>query len=458
MSSALTVAVLLLGVAAPAPAPGQARDTLVVDLAEAERRALESSPLLRGATGQVDLARAQSVRASHARYLPEFNLRNVWGPIPRQRGEFTESGVLVSPDTALGVSDLSWFTQVNLEVLQPIYGFGKIGARVDAAERALEASEAGLEGARAEALFLVRQLYWGVVLGGELERVVEDVLENAAEAEEKLLEQYDEGSATQNDLFKFRLFKYEINSRAREVADVTDKALAGLRAAMGVDAGVSIGVETTTLEPVDVSLDSLDTYLEAARANRSELHALHSGIAARRSLARAASRDFWPTLYVAGGLSINRAPDRFDPRNPFWQNQTNYSRGAVLLGFDWNLNFLKHRDEARVERYEAALLEAQVDGLAAKVDQEVRGAYLTAQRAQADLEEGRAALRASDNWLRAELQTYDIGIGEIKDVIEAFQANVQMNTEQLRNIAEFNMAIAEMSRRVGEEVAPAGEG
>ena len=95
-----------------------------------------------------------------------------------------------------------------------------------------------------------------------------------------------------------------------------------------------------------------------------------------------------------------------------------------------------------------------MDPLIKNIEHEVREAYSKARRAQLDIEEGRTALQATENWLRAELQTYDIGIGEIKDVIDAFQANVAMQTQQLRNIADFNTAIAEISRRVGSDIRP----
>jgi outer membrane protein TolC len=133
-------------------------------------------------------------------------------------------------------------------------------------------------------------------------------------------------------------------------------------------------------------------------------------------------------------------------------NDFNYFRAAILLGMDWNLNFLHHKDEARVRRLQANQLQAQLPPLSALVEQEVREAYLAARRAQVDLEEGRSALQASENWFRAEMQTFDIGIGEIKDVIDAFQGNVEMQTVQLRNIAAFNVAVAELSQRVGTDV------
>lgn len=449
---------LILGLAFlgvwPAQQARAQTDTLVVNLEEAERRALENSPLLEMAAADLELSRAQKTRAEHARILPELSLRNVWGPIPRQRGEFTETGVLISPDTSKGLSDLRWFTDVQLQAVQPITTFGKIGHRVEAAEHRIDVSEAGVEQTRAEAVFLVRQLYWGLLLSRELERVVDDVLAEVAEADEKLQEQYDEGSATQNDLFKFRLFEYEIQSRSREVAAGADEARAGLRAAMGLPDGTPYRLEREVLEPLDVTLDSLSVYMEMARRSRPQLNQLRAGIAARGSLVEANERDAWPTIFVAGEFRLNEAPSRFDPENPFWDDQTNFVRAGVVLGFEWQPNFLQHRDRARIERYEQARLEAQLEPLRARVEQEVREAWLKARRARADVEDGREALQASENWLRAELQTYDIGIGDIEDVISAFRANIEMRVEQLRNIAELNTAVAELSRRVGRDIRP----
>lgn len=438
-----------LGLALPAGASAQRSDTLTLSLAEAEERAMAASPLLSGARARIEVNRAQEGRARQARFLPELNLRNAWGVIPRQRGAFTEYGVLVSPDTLLGVKDMSWFTQVDLRLVQPLYTFGKISNRISAAGWAVEAAEAGMDKSRADVLLLTRQLYWGVVLAQELDGVVGTVVNRMAEAEEKLMEQYDEGTATQNDVFKFQLFQYEINRRVREVAAGMEEAREGLRLALGLGPEVTLRVADDDLQPVDFALAPMDDYLEMARVHRPELRELRAGISARRSLMVAEQRDAWPSLFLAGSVSANVAPARYDPRNPFWQNQTNYFRGGGVLGFEWNLNFLQHRAEAHMQRTEMDQLESQTDALLALVEKEVREAWLKADRARSDVDEGRTALQTSENWLRAELQTYDIGISEIKDLIDAFRANAELRARQLQNIATFNTAVAELSRRVG---------
>jgi outer membrane protein TolC len=441
---------------APLGASAQSADTVRVSLADAERRALEHNPLLAGAEARIQVNRAQESRAKQARWLPELNLRNAYGIIPKQRGAFNDYGVLVSPDTLLGVNDMSWFTQLEVRLVQPLWTFGKLGSRIEAAGHAVEAAEAGRDRTEADVLLMVRQLYWGVVLAQELEAAADDVLEKVEEADTTLDRQYEEGTATQNDMFKFQIFQYEVNRRYREVTAGLDQARAGLRAALGLGEGVTVRVETEELDTVSFALQDLSAYLDMARANRPELQELQAGISARRALMTAEQRDAWPTLFFAGSISGNHAPDRYDPRNPFWQNQTNYFRGGGVLGFEWNFNFGQHRAEAAVQRTEMIQLESQADALTALMEQEVRQAWLKAGRAFTDVEEGRAALQASENWLRAELQTYDIGMSEIKDLIDAFRANAEMKVTQLKNIADFNVAVAELSRRVGLDLsAPA---
>ena len=101
---------------------------------------------------------------------------------------------------------------------------------------------------------------------------------------------------------------------------------------------------------------------------------------------------------------------------------------------------------------ETAKLEAQAYPLRLMIEQQVREAYLDAVRAREDVEVGRRALRASENLIRAELQTFDIGLGGIEDVIDAFKANVGMTLAQFQNIATLNSRIAELSQRVGMEI------
>jgi len=48
--------------------------------------------------------------------------------------------------------------------------------------------------------------------------------------------------------------------------------------------------------------------------------------------------------------------------------------------------------------------------------------------------------------------TFDIGVGEVKDLIDAFKANGAMQAEHLQNIFKYNTAIAKLSKVIGRDL------
>lgn len=432
----------------------QSADTLVLSLPRAEELALDNHPFVSGARVDLALAEARRSRARHSRWVPELKLTNVWGPVPDVRGEVTEFGVLVSPDSVDAIKNLGWFTEANLQLVQPLYTFGRIDRLVRAAEAGVEASAASVEATSDEVRLQVRKAYWAAVLGEQLVDVADEVLREVEDADAQLQERYEDGSVSQNDLFEFEIYRFRAQKARREAGDGLEMARAALRGAVGLEDDVPLRVETSELTSVDVNLDSLGGYLQMARENRPELAQLRAGIAAQSSLARATRSEYYPQLFLGGEVKWNHAPGRFDPRNPFVNNPTNFFRPGIVLGFDWNVNLFQTRDRVRIAEHQAAKLSAQLDPLAERIQLDVREAYLTAARAQADVEGSESALTAADNWFRAESQTFDLGIGEIKDLVDAFQAKIEMEREHLQSIFDFNTALAELSRAVGRDLYP----
>ena len=207
---------------------------------------------------------------------------------------------------------------------------------------------------------------------------------------------------------------------------------------------------------VDAELAGFDRYLDIAFANRPELDQLRAGIEARHSLVRAMRGQRWPQLVLAAKIQWNRAPSRADPKNPFVNNPTNFFRPGIVVGFSWNANLSQTRNELRLAEYEAVRIRSQLDPLTEKIRLDVNQAYLDVVRAREDVEDSRRALKTSDNWYRAESQTFDMGLSEIQDLVDAFKANVGMRTEHLRTVFVYNTALAQLSRAVGSDVYTTG--
>lgn len=456
MSYRVVVSVLWASCSYAAVCLGQAPQQLVLSLAQCEDLALQHSVQVQQATGNVEIARLKHAQVSHARFLPEVNLRNIWTAVPRARAAFTPTGVLTSPDTVAGLKDLRPLTEVTLDMVQPLWTFGRLSGLRDAAAFGVEAGEAEVASKEAAVRLQVRELYWGLVLGKELLAVVDDAMAEVAKAKDRLQEELDAGSdeVSQNDLFKLQIFEYEIGKKQREARDRITLGLAALRTALGLDDTVDLDVATDELVPLGVTLESLEQYVTMAYGNRPEIAQLEAVMNARSSLVRASKSEYFPEFFLAIQLKYNYAADRFDARNPFVHNPFNFFRKGFALGLNWNLNFVQTRDKVRIAKAEVAQLARQDSALVDGIRLEVEKAYVELRRARDNLQASEGALTASDNWLRAESQTFDLGLSEVKDLIDAFRANSTMRAEHLQNIFNFNTALARLSKAVSGDLSP----
>lgn len=445
---------LLFWCAGIAPLSGQTAEKQVLSLRQCEELALRNHPLVKAAELELESARTRRVLAANAAILPRVELRNIWTPVPRARAEFTETGVLTSPDTSTGISDLRVMTDFDLSLLQPIYTFGKISSVTRAADYGIEASQANVEKATAEVRLQTRKLFWGLVFGREARIVIEDVLKEIGKAEEKLNEKLeeDDGSVAPEDLYKLRIFRYEAMKKYRETLKKATLAAAGLRAALGLAADAEIVPDVEYFDPVPVSLDSLPVYLELALRHRPELQQLQAAIGADHAMIDLARSDYYPQIFLGGGLRYNYAQGRDDPKNPWVYNPTNFLRPSILLGFQLNLNFRQTTDRVRLARAQHRELTHKEQLLIEKIKLDVQKTYEEVREAQRNMRDSEQALKASERWLRSVSMTFDLGLAEVKDLIDAFKANSTMRGEHLNNIYRFNVAVAELSKEVGVEL------
>lgn len=446
---------LLIGlVLMTSPMLGQPAEKLTLNLPQCEAMALRNNPLVRAAELGLESSRARKVLAANAAILPKMELRNIWTPVPRARAVFTEAGVLTSPDTSTGLSDLRMMTDFDFSLIQPIYTFGKISSLSRAADFGIEASQANIEKTAAEVRLLTRRLFWGLVFGRELQTVIEDVLKEVNKAEEKLNEKLDEddGSVAPEDLYKLKIFKYEITKKYRETLKEISLAQAGMRAALGLAADAEFVLDIEYLDPIELTVDSLAAYLEMALQHRPELHQLQAALGADRAMIDLARSDYYPQIFLGGGVRYNFAPGRDDPKNPWVYNPTNFLRPSILLGFQINLNFRQTADRVRLAQAQHRELTHKERLLVEKIKLDVQKKYQDLREAQRNMRDSEQALKVSERWLRSVTMTFDLGLAEVKDLIDAFKANSTMRGEHLNNIYRFNVAVAELSKEVGVEL------
>ena len=187
---------------------GQESEKLVLSLKACEELAFKNNQKIQDAQLSLKISEAKRIQASHAKILPKFQVRNVWGPSPISEGELDPTGSYVIPkDVTTSIpEDLRYFTQVDLDLIQPIYTFGKLTGLSTAAGFGVEARQAGLEKSKEDVRLEVRKLYWALLLGKELLAVIKDTQKEMNKAESKIEELLDEGveEVSQIDVFKLQ--------------------------------------------------------------------------------------------------------------------------------------------------------------------------------------------------------------------------------------------------------------
>ncbi len=305
-------------------AVGQTDSTKTYSLAKCIEITLKKNILLDDVQKDVELSQAKYLKKNHANFLPRFELRNIGGLSTESRGDSNAYGFLTSPDDPDEIKNLSYFTQTEVKFSQPIYSFNRYTHQAEAAEQDILAKEVDFLKQRNDIQFQVEQLYWGLVMGKELQRVIHDAQEKLSEVEKKLNEKLEAGTGegSQTDLFKLEISKYELNKRQREADTKVRLARSTLAMALGLSASDSFQIETEYIEAVDFDLENINSYLNQAKQSNPELIKARARVNKHNSAVLAERSQYYPQFYFGGTTTYNFAAGRFDPNNPFVNHQS----------------------------------------------------------------------------------------------------------------------------------------
>src|SRR5713101_7146124 len=190
----LLMGLLLMGaMEAAAASPGQR-----LTLEQCLERALTSSPDVNEAQTEIRIAESQLAQAKAGR-LPQATFTSINGIINGAHG----NAVTGRTDNA----DIGPFTRGELEVVQPLYTFGRLASEIRAASHGVDSKRAATHNARAATIAMVKELYYNLLLSRQIKALLDEVNENFSKAittAEKRVEA-GEGTITQQDILKLRI-------------------------------------------------------------------------------------------------------------------------------------------------------------------------------------------------------------------------------------------------------------
>lgn len=450
------ITLLTIGFIALIPSKGVliAQDTLRVNLADFIQKGLEQSGQVAYEGKAVELAENRVGQARSQQIFPKFELNSQHGMVPgvvSRRTDLSSGQFYLDPNLENDWENWAIFTRAELNAVQPLYSWGAISNAVKAAQAGARAAEYQFSAVKAEAELQLFELYYSYLLAIEISRILDDANSKIESVESRLYQMRDDGDPDikESDIFKFDIFKSEFQVQIVEVRESLDYVKRIWDYALQAEPNVVYIPEENFLDPLNYNLNNFDYYQTQAMMMRPELKGVEYGIEALSNSKESVRARLFPMVFLGITGSFANTPNRPRQTNPFIINSTNYASGAIGLGIRQNLNFSSTRrtiERADIEyRRVTDLHKAVTDGIILELNDRYREAVI----AESRLNQTREALVMARNWVRNEELNYDIGFGDVEDLLDAVQKELELRLELKQNVFDLNRKSAALLKAGG---------
>ncbi len=193
-------------------------------------------------------------------------------------------------------------------------------------------------------------------------------------------------------------------------------------------------------------------YVDDARARRPEFTQLEQGIKARQNLVEVERKKRYPLFFlgVLGVVAYATNRDRVD--NPFIYDPLNDSFVSPIVGFKYNLDFGIADGKIKEAQAEVQKLEALRDYARDGIPLQVQQAYDGVVEAQRNVKAFDEAHQNARRWLVAASSNFDLGVGEPRDLADAFMAYAKTRGEYLLALYGHVYGLEELAHAAGLDV------
>lgn len=424
-------------------------------LREVQERARAFDPRVQQAAAQLQNAQAKRDEVLVS-WFPSIEATGyVAGPTPEH---YLKGGAYDSnPSDPSHLKTLDYFggqlgvqLHADVQVVQPLYSFGKFAAGKSATEHLVGAHEALLARARDQAAYDAARAYWGYQTArhaGDAVQKVHDRLAQAKDTADQLLKEQSD-QITRADRLKLDYLAEEIEAQQATALKGRDLAIMGIRTLLALKPEEPLEVAQEAL-PDPPAQPAEGEVLRRALEKRPELRAAGEAVQARQALVDLETARLWPDLGLVGGARFTETTNASNPQSPFVFNPYHDTSGYAALAIHGTFEIPQKL--ARRRQAEADLMEALATRRGA--EQLVR---LEVQQALGDLAEARtkADRYAKETAIGKQLATqagvaFDSGLGEARELLEDTLLYARADGARLEALYNAQLAWAALEKAAG---------
>lgn len=397
------------------------------------------------------LAARSDLRQVEAAYYPQIEAIAVAGPMRDAKEPLVVNGRITDPSPGLSFSSIGIFGKFDITATQPLYTFGKISNRKEAAARGVKAKEHAVADKKGQIVLRVRQLYYGLVLASSGLNYADESMDFFASAVQRIRKLLELESTTvkESDLYQVEAYRSEAVRFRSEAEKGMKTSYLALKAMLRMAPGEEFAAADKSLPGSPEKLTDLADFIQAARTNRPEFKQLAEALAAREYLVKGAESDLYPSFFAAAMGSFAGAPGRDRLNNQYLPDDFNHAYGGVVAGAKWNLDFGISRakvDKAKAE-YQRLINTKAVAEM--NIPIQVTKVYQDCLEALVSVNSYREAATASRKWVLTAMTDFDMGVGSADNMLRAIDMYGRNQGKYIESLYRYNLSRAELEYVTG---------
>ena len=425
----------------------------VLTLEEMIEMALAASPEIKMAEQDISAAKSDYKQA-RGTLSPQLDIFGATGPAEDSR---YPTVVLTGKNTGVIVShDEEWkvgiFGRLDFVIIQPLYTFGKISNRKDAAALGIEARTAAREEQRNKVVLNVKELYYAYLValhGKSAATEADDYIKDATRRIKRLIELRAK-NAGPGDLYRMEAFAAQVKAFAAMADSGSRTACVALKKAIGLPENEEFRPKETELPKNPANLEPEGEYVQRALERRPEIIQVKKGVEAGGKLAEAARADLYPSFFAAAAGSFAGAPERQKFDNTYIPDEFNHSYAGLFAGAQWRLDFGIGKGKLDKAGAEYRKMRATQEFAERNIPVEVVKYYQDALEARKSYAAYEEAVLGSRRWIVTAFSNFDSGIGAARDMLDAIDRYGKNQGEYLKALYSYHVALARLDYAISK--------
>jgi outer membrane protein len=419
--------------------------------------ALEKSPEMKEADQDISAAQSELAQAKAGQWA-QLDMFGATGPsqnadLPTVLSQSIGGGKYLGQITNNDKTSVGIFGTLDMVVTQPLFTFGKISHRQDAASFGVEAQKAAKEKKRAQVVLNIKELFYGMIVAKQGVGAADDANQFIQDARQRIQRLLNLGSPNVSDVDLYRLETFEsdvmqFKAKAESGAHVARLAL---KKNIGLKDDQDFQVDLKELPKTTQELNRQEDYMQRALADRPELEELKQGIEARKALVDAARADLYPSFFLGAIGSLAGAPGRERMPISYFRDNLNHNVGGFFLGTNWHFDFGIGRGKINKARAEHQKLIYTKDYAERNIPLEVAKYYQDATEYRKSFQAYEKGMIAARKWIVSAFANFDIGTGTAKDMFDAIDRYGKNRGDYLVSLYNYHVALAKLSYAIGEK-------